>query len=548
MDLMTKIRGFLPESFSICKWFAPKEIRLAVVGCASSGKSFLLRDIIDAFGSMNCSYYESPSQKARYGFTPTSFDNYAPNQQQGSTGKTDRYACRQENHYGGRIKCTDKFDFDLSFLNIPGEIFHDEKSLKCYSELRNQLRSNNKLFAVHTYKQPSGGIKLIVTPHDGFTDDEKGVAVQRDTSMLFENWAQIEARLQKGSFKDSKKVKKISGKYLLEHFFKYDTDSVVSSIGALIYRNAIPGLSFEYTDFDENRYGISFVFFHYCTLATDIIVCDRIYSHVPKDKETMAFNVLTGKLNGFLNQERKAQDVNVYMALRNVDFMLNKMNIEVSYQDLYEQLSQYPSLVPRNAIYSLFSYLLFRHVGYNMGPMKNDIRHILGLRNETVKLLDDGWPGGGSTDDNYYSVDDTKLQQLSMKYLDVSGGNGHVLDAKDMEQHIKSRIGGAGQGFKQLLTKTGNNPNRGHREVTPHVYFSCTPITEQFEVYKNGVASKNPDPLDFYRDGDPVPFSSAGSRFCFGSFQLCLDLLYQHGITPYYYSGMLSLCIDVKDS
>ena len=538
MAKMTKLK----DSFS--KLFAPKEIRLAVVGSASSGKSFLLRDIIDAIKCMKGSYYDSPNQKKRYGFTPTSFDNYSPNQK-GSAGKTDIYACRQENHYGGHAKCMDKFKFDLSFLNIPGEIFHEEKNLRSYSELRNQLQSDNKLFAVHTFTQPGGGKKLIVTPHDGFKEEESGSA-DRETTLHFEYWTQIQARLKDRSYieKDSKTVKIISGKYLLEHFFKYDTDSVMSSIGALIHRKAIPGLSFDYIDFNE-KLCTPFVFFHYCTLATDIIVCDRIYSHRPEDKETITFDVLTDKLTGFLNDYRKAQDVNVYLALRNVDFMLNEKKIEESYQNLYNQLIQYPALEPRNVIYSLFSYLLFRRAGYSMGPMNNDIRHILGLGEEaTVRLLENEWPGE-STDN--YEVDDSKLQQLTAKYLDVSGGTGHVMETRNVEQHIRNRIGGSGQCFNQLLVQTGKNPTRGNKEVTPHVYFTCTPITEEFEVYKNGVAPKNPDPHDFYRDDDPVPFSHAGSKFCFGSFQLCLDLLYQHGIRPYDFSGMLSLCVDLKN-
>ena len=36
-------------------------IRLAVVGNASSGKSFLLKDIIDALRSMGCSFFASDS-------------------------------------------------------------------------------------------------------------------------------------------------------------------------------------------------------------------------------------------------------------------------------------------------------------------------------------------------------------------------------------------------------------------------------------------------------------------------------------------------------
>ena len=44
--------------------FSPQCIRLAVVGNTSSGKSFLLKDIIDALRSMGCGFFAGQMRSA----------------------------------------------------------------------------------------------------------------------------------------------------------------------------------------------------------------------------------------------------------------------------------------------------------------------------------------------------------------------------------------------------------------------------------------------------------------------------------------------------
>ena len=236
------------------KWFSPKCIRLAVVGNASSGKSFLLKDIIDALRSMGCGFYTSDSLEYRDGFQYKPFSNYAPNQK-GGNGQTPRYACRHEDHYGQLVKGLD-FKFDLSFLNIPGEIF-TEKLLHNYNELKRLLMTRKKLFTVHTYVNPAGEKRFIVKPNAKVCTIENERIVTgssepaKNTYLLrFKPWSEINRELDLAHFEqDSKKNMNISGKKLMLNFFKYDTDSVMRSINELIKNEVFPNLEIDYEAF-----------------------------------------------------------------------------------------------------------------------------------------------------------------------------------------------------------------------------------------------------------------------------------------------------------
>lgn len=538
---------------------SPECIRLAVVGNASSGKSFLLKDIIDALRSMGCSFYASDSLEAKDGFQYKPFSNYAPNQK-GGGGGTPLYACRHEDHYGQLIKNHD-FKFDLCFLNIPGEIFTEEM-LQCYIDLKRLLMSDKKLFKVHTYVNPAGDKRLIVKPNPKVCkmEDDDTVTVPPTSSkdaylQRFKPWAVINSELDMARFKDDG-GKDLKGEDMMLNFFKYDTDSVMRSIQDLMKKKVFPSLEFDADDFEERNLDLSFVFFHYCTLATDIVICDRVYTHLnrnaEKEKEKLGFNDLTVKLSQFLDKEKLASKVNVYMAFRNVDFLLQDANVEQAYKDLNKRLmARGLSLEQRrNVIYSLFSYLLFDHLGYDMRNLGETMEHILGLEPENgIDFKDtDETVVEGEKDvaRGENKVDKAFINQLKNRYIDVNGNAEHVFNADNLEDHIRSRVGGQGQAFRMLLTQTGWHPENQDTFV-PHVYFTCTPITEDYRVYKNGLKSiAGQDEFDFYCEGSMTKFSDVGSRACFGSYQLCMDIFNRHNIGSFDYGAMLQRIFDIE--
>ncbi len=547
--VISNIRNWLDELRDTFN--PPESIRLAVVGSISSGKSFLIRDLLNAILGMDCTCFRSKTLERKYGFKYRSPKDFSPNEN-GGNGGTPIYACRQSKHFGCRVAKTSSFRYVLSFLNIPGEIFEEPK-LTHYHQLKKQLLTDRKLFTVHTY-DISGERRLIVKPNEDFCVVDNTIAPPKELSAYvdrFKSWAEINGELEPNEKFKAKKVEHLSGNELMMNFFKYDTDSVMRSITSLIEKGDVfHDLSFNADDFENNKSDLSFVFFHYCTLATDIILCDRIYAPRDRDQveniEQMDYKTLTNSLYQFLEEENLAKEIKVYLAFRNVDFLLQKPEVEAAYQSLYKQLrkKKMDKGGCRNAIYSLFSYLLFNHIGsINNSDIGDTIEYILGI-DETmnVELL----PGEAN------STEESFIKKLEDRYVDITGSTGQLMSPVGMTDHILSRIGDQGQGFRQLLVQTGwaGDPNSS---FVPHVFFTCTPITQDYRVFKNGDRNKGQDEFGFYREitldnGTTVvkDFDQASSCACFGSYQLLLDILYRHDIGSFSYGGLLELTFNVQ--
>lgn len=66
--------------------------------------------------------------------------------------------------------------------------------------------------------------------------------------------------------------------------------------------------------------------------------------------------------------------------------------------------------------------------------------------------------------------------------------------------------------------------------IAPHVYFTATPIDDLYSIYE---ADKDFDNTRFIRfDGKRWVVFNTVTPLCFGTFQLCMDILVQNGISP----------------
>lgn len=569
MNIILSIRDFLMRQRY--KWFSPKCIRLAVVGNASSGKSYLLLDFIPAL-KKNCAIFRSYALEYKDGFQYSPILKYTPNQK-GGNGRTPLYACRQEDHYGSRIKGPD-FKFDLSFLNIPGEIFNEEM-LQIYLKLKGRLMTKKKLFTVYTYVDSSYNKRLIVkpNPNECMIKDDGSVADPNSNYMLsFKPWSIIDRELNDENYKfDSKR--NISGKKLMLNFFKYDTDSVMRSIYELIQNKKLSNLGIDHVAFEAEKYDVAFVFFHYCTLATDIVLCDRVYTHIKENEEQkkeekneqkkegqkpISFEDLTNKLSQFLDVEELASKVNVYLAFRNVDFLLQNSKVEGAYVDLNRRLKEKDDSFERcsNVIYSLFSYLMFDQIGYDMHDIGDSLEYILGLEEGERAILtgckntDNGVKEKQETtekqeatklDKKKESIDRAFIDKLKERYLDIEGCKDFVFDADSLEDHLKSRI----EGFRTLLIQTGWHPEINDTFI-PHMFFTSRPITLDYRVYRNGRKGvEKENELDFYHEGFGKPFSEANSHACFGSYQLILDIINRHNMGSFNFGALLQRVCNI---
>ena len=490
-----------------------KRIRLAVVGTASSGKSFLLRDILKTLTSMSGVFYPLDTELQSY----KNFANYSPDET-GGHGRTPLYACRPNNHYGAHVvhKNASGDKYDLSFLNIPGETFAKPSPtrpsrLQAYLTLKDLISQLHGHFTVSTWHTDAGDIRYIVEPTKACiaTDEDRAstaVTDEKNLKLRYMQWNEIFAELKSGGYvRCAGSERRISGKKLLKNFFEYDTDSVIRSIRDLIEKNQLRGIDFDATDFDALGYDRSFTFLHYCSQATDIVMCDRIFitKETNTNNDEMLFGDLAEGLDSFLEESDNSHQVNVYLAFRNVDFLLIKK--EAAYKQLYNELQAgMNDEQRRNVIYSLFNYSLLHYLDSNLVIPDEEFGDWIGLpiekRSELIQ---------------------SDVEKLKNALIDFDGSDGQIYMGSDLRQHINSRLGSQGQSFRRILLKTGY-------------------------IASGGSTARDKIVPDFRRvaDGQTRLFYEQFSHACFGSYQLCMDLLTQHKLGDFYMGSLLTILED----
>lgn len=517
-----------------------RHITLAVVGERSSGKSFLLQDMMRSLRGMGVERFNTLKNKSGQVYKGVMRLN--PDEQGGSGG-TPLYAYRQSKHYGNYIDQLGGFDLD--FLNIPGEAFFEAdvgqgrriSALEAYFNLQEKLLGTGKIFIVRLYKGPVGFLKVVepLNPSETyiadkahpFTYDNK----KQEEEMLnlrFRTCSELYGYLQTKQYKECPAwgyPRKIDGKKLLQGFFDFDADSIMTALCDVT--SIFEDLGFGAVDF-KSQYDRPFAFIHYCAQATDMVICDRIYT--PKgiegnSDEGFDFGKFCDSLLSFKNKAFRERKINIYLAFRNVDFLLAAK--EPNYKDLYLSLKRLlageekPAERIRNAVYSLFHYAALEQLyNHENGTMTMDklLYQLIGEttpeQNEALTTL----------------LGDVK--DIPEKYVDFTEEQGVVYNDADAKTHITNRIGeNGGSGFLDLLGNVNS-------QVLPHIYFTCSPMTRDCEIYTNCTDGTN----DFERireDGERLLFSRCGSRACFGAYQLCMDILLNHNIGQFENGALL---------
>lgn len=487
----------------------PRKLHFAVIGFPSSGKSYLLADLVTAFEEMG---YKQEVLPLSYPHSSLGSFFHDLNDDSGRTTKTDVYACRPENHYGAHLyKEETNEHIELDFLNIPGEAFKDPKlKLDAFFQLVRSLEKVPKgIFDLTFWRNPSGQERILLEPNKehwneymtesretltiwrGFIDDDK-----RENSYL--NFKEIFHDLYTGRF-ELKSRKAVTGKELLKRFFDILPDSICETFW---YTWKALSTDNDRAEFFVNRGLQYFYFFHYCKSASDIILCDKLFQGDGTPTENDAFGDLCDFFANFMNQ-MSGDKPKVYLAFRGTDFFLKKK--EGNYKHLLRDL---PPEKRRATAYGTFI--------QQMSKM---------LKNK-------------SGDEDYN------------RYLDDQGGR-----KDDLVWKINSRFGGniSNAFWKLLYTSSLRHGWRGLLQrirkeediqtiwqqkaspIPPHVYFTATPIDLDFNVYVNDPEEATRFVYDGRSHAIPgercyrtfhVETSKYGARqFCFGSYQLLQDIL-----------------------
>ena len=460
-----------------------KKIHIAVIGASSSGKSFLLYDIIHAFSLLGFNPEELPLSYPHNSFGAFFYDNF--NSKTGGMRGTESYFCRPNNHYGAYLSGNYlPMDLPVDFLNIPGEVFNNSKRrIELFFKMKKIIEDNHKgLLYLSEWKSPSGHTAMLIVPKgfnkDYHTPTEMSLADKHGNHM---SWGNILYDLNDGRFKEISR-REVSGKYIFKHITELNIDSLIQTLtgcwNTLVGEKNSP----RWAELDGEQVIHYFYPLAYCDLASDMILCDKLTDH---ENTTNLENWICH----FFDQS-KSVNRHFYLAFRAADnIILNKPEWHQQYVSILKDNKT--SIQRRNEVYSLFISHLQQAYDRKDQQLEDTFEHI-----------------EKSVGDSFWNLLNYAYQKNSWQR--------HFSRHKDMYE-----LRNANLSF-----------------LPPHVYFTATPIDAGFSIYHNDT-----DVTRFYHnDGNQqksftkVVLDDMSQHLCFGSLQLLTDILIQNGLQ------LFSLC------
>ena len=315
--------------------FRNNSISIAVIGAPSSGKSYLLYDMIHAFHVMGYRPQELPLSYPYSSFGTFFYDIFYA----GGARGTEVYACRPNNHYGAHLSIPYGYKLKVDFLNIPGECFSRDDVIRHFFNLKRRLESiGTGIFRLVTYRSPSGHEIKLITPVHGFSLDAyepyeiDGVTIKSQ----YMTWNNIKVFLTRRDYKAKGHGKEITGKHLLKHMSEIMTDSVINTFKDTW--DTIGSSLDEDLDFYAENVFKHFYSLTYCQNATDLVICDKL-------GVTTNASVLLKQVGQYLDN-LKSHAPMVYLAFRNADQLI----VEKSYRIMAGN----NDVSSRNNLYSRF--------------------------------------------------------------------------------------------------------------------------------------------------------------------------------------------------
>ena len=463
----------------------PKRLRIAVVGERASGKSYLLYDLIHAFGLLGYQPEELPLGYPHSSFGTYFYDTF--NSVTGGMRGTEHYACRPDNHYGAWLsRGTLGRRLEVDFLNIPGEVFdmgNDNDRMGMFFNLRQLIERREKgLFFLSTWRNQAGLEKKLIVTKD--LDLINGISSRASSQLRYGtylNWDNLRCELQEGKYKEVNR-RPVSGKYIFKHMSELQTDSLLLTIKQC-WKNITSTQQISLEDYDAKQVLFYFYPLVYCQQATDLIICDNLMvdSKLGKLLERVAYFMREGSARP-----------NAYLAFRSADGILKNCS-SVTKTSLAGASTADASV--RNLLYE--------------GMVQEIIREMNDA--EAAAVLPQGW----------------EYRIRHRPGIGVGQSFWHLLNATAVNKRSSLR-----SVFRKRVNLEELSQQPGFI-LPPHVYFTATPVDADCRIYDN-------DPSDMTRfinneNGRIRSFTAEvnGARvqhMCLGSYQLLTDILLQNGI------------------
>lgn len=544
-------------------------IRLAVVGPTSSGKTYLLTDIIGSLSRLGYRQNDRLQNSSLHHSVLELIEDVTD--RQGGIRTTEVYACRSHNHYSSDFTGPDKMH--LEFLDVPGEVMTQDSYCIFHAVMKGLMACTEKIFVETEWKHPVSKkvVKLIdyyEQDRGGFRNPQQAGPILRDPRQARRQVTLNPTATYPGTFDDGasdiwamtymtsdrrrdffrqkgyepKSNRKISGRYLFQHFFNYDTDTVVNAIGdawiSLDIDSRLTGGAAGYRGSVRNNFIEVYknhFYFHYFTFyATDVVVCDKCC--VPMSAGLVVdggdhFSQMMHSLVALTGYADMNEHKNWYLAFKGIDAFIR----QEPFRQLYEV-----SLRDINLVYTQFV-TLFRMACSNHivdGSKPRDI--VLPFTDPaTMKAMLAG-PVAVNDDaldicsDQYQTLAEEGVGSLFMPSEDYT-----MTSELSIDEHVRLRIKDFMETAPQRLRITDYEGNL--LQMPPHVFFTATPIDEDF--YISGHSSES------NRVFDGV-VSNYNHRAFFGSLQLITCILREHDLCPPDYKtcegNLLTYLYDVR--
>lgn len=389
----------------------------------------------------------------------------------GGMRQTESYACRPENHYGVHLERRSGRSVWINFLNIPGETFNDENILKSFFKLKDKIDDNKK------------GVFWLANYQAPSGHEVKLIFPNKDFRLMAEQSIGFDASRRHVDYMNWTQINAMleDGDYKEQgtrqevtgsYLLEHMSELQTDSI-MLTLKTNWSLLTLDTLDLTDYEANVFKHFYPlvFCQTATDLVICDKL---------TAAYNSgpLSDNIGNYLSN-LKSHAPNIYLAFRETDLFLKGHESEFMMAD-----AGTGDVARRNAVYSAFVQML-------LPPLTGE-------------------------------------------------AEGTWLD-EDLIEHIKQSVGqGNRSAFGKLLNMSYLRNNKKlaideKKGLPPHVYFTATPIDNNFNIYDNdqsnvtrfiledGVTAKS-----FVRE----TCNDMSRHMCFGALQLLIDILGQNKVLP----------------
>lgn len=502
-------------------WGSKPQLRIAVTGTTSSGKSYLLRDLITAL-ERHSTIGDGKRSNPLFN-TILQLKNQLMHIE-----KTAMFPMRQDDVYADHVTIGGK-TVEVLLADIPGECFTSDNLTMFSSIYEALLECDQKIFGLRQWTKGDNKTRTTVFVRGGeYTPAAEDISDGNDYAVKSRNRyidnGNVFKELQRAGYVPEGKEELVDGKGLLDNFWKLEVDTVVNAIDAAWNQLEISRMlnrnhsAMDRRSFTDTAARLAFTPLLYAVTATDIVVSDLMatqgrLSDKARDRALSANDDFSTMLHT-LQQLNKMADggKHWYLALKGVDSLIKADTMGKVYEDGQRDA---------NFVYSWLTMAFARHFMGKRLSFNNDMEFHLTLSN-SVAIVDKRHDDDGNPIEvarlrrNYNFSSNYFLKADEFTVMSLGKSDTGTVGQLKLKRHIDLRD----REFRALTGYQGGGDGCAAIGLAPHTFLVGHPIDMDFRIYGKS------DDTHFSSEWDTaVPLA-------LGTTQLLTDILLQHDLDP----------------